>query len=59
MQEGLAVSDSALTVEDVSALFEKVFVKALKEVSVGEVFSDEWDIYRKVLEVDCYQRGHC
>lgn len=48
MQEKLAPSEADWTVEEVSNFFQQVFSKSLKEVSVKEVFSTEWDSYRKV-----------
>lgn len=37
-----------MTVDDVAELFQQIFSKTLSKVSVNEVFSEEWDSYRKV-----------
>lgn len=39
---------SDVTVEGVHSLFEQIFSKAVDGASVAQVFSDEWDSYRKV-----------
>lgn len=44
----LSLSQNNLTVDDVSALFHKLFSKSLDMVSVSDVFTDQWDQYRKV-----------
>ena len=38
------------TQSEVSDLFQQIFAKSLKETGLNEVFSAEWDSYRKVRE---------
>lgn len=44
----LSLSQNNLSVEDVSALFQEVFSGTLKDMSVSDVFTEQWDSYRKV-----------
>ena len=53
----LSVSQSNLTVGNLSDLFETIFSKSLDKVPVSEVFMEEWDEYRKVSCQPVGRRG--
>lgn len=44
----LSLAQRNMTADDVTSLFQEMFSKALNKVSVGDIFSEEWDRYRKV-----------
>lgn len=43
-----SMSQNNLTADNMSALFEELFSKSVDKASVSEVFTEQWDEYRKV-----------